>query len=496
MPIWGKFSEIFGRKPVLLAANIIFFIGSLVAALANSIGMLIAGRAVQGLGAGGLVILVNIIIADLFSLRNRGPYYGIIGGVWAFASAIGPILGGVFAQKVSWRWCFYINLPFDGLAFIIILFLLDLKTPKTPILEGLKAIDWVGALLIVGGTLMFLFGIEFGGSSHPWDSAEVLCLIIIGIFVWGLFILWEWKLAKYQLIPVQIFSSRSVAAAYFCVFIHGFVFIASFYYLPLYFQASLGKTPILSGVYLLPNCGTLTISSIGVGIYIRKTGRFLDCMYFGFFMLTLGNGLLINLEANSSIAKIMIYQLILGFGVGPLFQSPVIAIQSHVKPREIALATSTLAFVRQLATSISVVIGGVIYSSLMKKKRPELIAALGQNLGTQIGGGDAGALAAVVRTLPQPGRKVAEVAFGQSLSKTWILYCIMAFLGLITVPLVAKKVLTTKWEENKTGLEAEKEKAEERKRETAEKLARKNAKNGTPATDVELENGVQQPSQA
>jgi len=229
IPTWGKVSDIFGRKPMLLAANVIFMVGSLVAALANSIGMLIAARAIQGIGGGGLIILVNIIIGDLFSLRNRGAFYGLIGAVWAIASSIGPIIGGAFTQEVTWRWCFYINLPLDGIALFILFFFLDLKTPKTPLWDGLKAIDYVGSLTIVGGTLLFLFGLQYGGVSHPWDSAEVLCLIIFGVFTWVLFGIWEWKFAKYPIMPMQLFGSVTRGATLAVVFFHGFVFIAGTY---------------------------------------------------------------------------------------------------------------------------------------------------------------------------------------------------------------------------------------------------------------------------
>lgn len=229
IPSWGKVSDIFGRKPMLLLANVVFMIGSLVAALANSIGMLIAARAVQGIGGGGLIILVNIVIGDLFSLRSRGAFYGMIGGVWAIASSIGPIIGGAFTQHATWRWCFYINLPLDGIAFFILLFFLDVKTPRTPFMEGLKAIDWVGSVTIVGGTLMFLFGLQYGGVSHPWDSAEVICLLVFGVVTWATFAFWEWKFAIYPIMPMGLFSSVSRLATLGVVFFHGFVFISGSY---------------------------------------------------------------------------------------------------------------------------------------------------------------------------------------------------------------------------------------------------------------------------
>ncbi|GAM88504.1 hypothetical protein ANO11243_065370 [Dothideomycetidae sp. 11243] len=491
VPTWGKVSDIFGRKPILLAANIVFLVGSLVCALSNSIGMLIAGRAVQGLGAGGLIVLVNITIGDLFSLRNRGAYYGMIGGVWAFASAAGPIIGGAFTQRVSWRWCFYINVPLDGAAFLIILIFLKVHTPKTPLMAGLKAIDWLGSLLVVGGTLMFLFGLTFGGSSHPWNSAIVLCLIIFGVVTLVIFFLVEWKVAKFPVIPLQIFKTRSVAACYVCVALHGFCFIASNFYLPLYFQASKGASPLLSGVYVLPTCVALSIGTLAVGIVIRKTGRFLDFMYGGFSFMTLGYGLLINLHADSSLAKIILYQIFTGLGIGPLFQAPLIALQAHLKPRDMAPATATLGFMRQLSTSASVVIGGVIYQNQMRGKSAELIKTLGPQLGQELSGSGAGANTQLVHQLPQPGKGIAEAAFADSLSRIWILYTVMAFIGLIAVFFVRATSLNTKYTENKTGLEAEKEKAEERRREIAEKQARKREKAGRASLgNGDLEKGA------
>jgi EmrB/QacA subfamily drug resistance transporter len=329
-PIWGKVSDIFGRKPILLLTNAIFFVGSLLAGVSVNMDMLIAARVIQGIGGGGLITLVNIAISDLFSVRDRGAYFGIIGGVWALASSLGPVVGGLFTQKVSWRWCFYINLPFDGVAFLILLFFLDVKTPKTPLRDGLKAVDWLGSLTMVGGVIMLLLGLEFGGIAHPWDSATVLCLIIFGAVVIGIFFLIEWRVAPYPLMPLGLFSKRSNLAALAVCFFHAFVFISGNYFLPLYFQAVLGATPILSGVYLLPTALSLSFLSAFTGFFIKKTGQYLPMIWFGMFMMTLGFGLFINFNVNSSWAKIIIFQIIAGIGVGPNFQSPLIALQSLV----------------------------------------------------------------------------------------------------------------------------------------------------------------------
>ncbi|KAH0288564.1 DNA repair protein RAD50, partial [Aureobasidium sp. EXF-3399] len=486
VPLWGKISDIFGRKPILIVANLMFLIGSLIAALSNSIGMLIAARAIQGVGGGGLVTLVNICISDLFSLRRRGAYFGIIGGVWALASAIGPVIGGVFTEKVSWRWCFYINLPLDGAALVIIFFFLDLKTPRTPLLEGLKAIDWIGALLVIGGVLMFLFGLEYGGVTYPWDSATVLCLIIMGVFTMVLFFINEWKFAKSPVMPLRIFQNRSNIAVLGVCAIHGMVFISASYYLPLYFQAARGATPLLSGVYILPQALSLSFASMATGIYIRKTGQYLPAIWFGMVFLVLGFGLFVDFQANSSWAKLIIFQIIAGIGIGPNFQAPLIALQTNVQPRDIATATATFGFVRQIFTSISVVIGQVVYQNQMNTKTARLVAALGPEVAGKLTGGGAGANTELIDSLPRAQKQIAQNAFAQSLHPMWIMYVCFAALGLIVSLFIKKKELSKKHTETKTGLDVQRANAAAQAQEDADKKNAKQAARERKSHDIEM----------
>lgn len=192
------------------------------------------------------------------------------------------------------------------------------------------AVDWLGSLIMVSGVIMFLLGLEYGGISHPWDSPIVLCLLIFGALTIGLFFLIEWRLAPNPLMPLDVFSKKSNLAALGTCFCHSFVFISGNYYIPLYFQSVLGATPILSGVYLLPQAVALSVFSMMTGIIIRKTGQYLPLIWGGMLAMTLGFGLFINLGVNSSWAKIIVYQIIVGIGVGPNFQAPLIALQSLV----------------------------------------------------------------------------------------------------------------------------------------------------------------------
>lgn len=454
VPSWGKISDIWGRKPIMLLAVAIFWIGSLICAISTSMGMLIAGRAIQGVGGGGIVVQVNICITDLFSVRRRGIYYGVMGMVWAVASAIGPILGGVFTSQVTWRWCFYVNLPISGVGFAILFFVLKLHNPNTKVGEGLAAIDWVGSLLIIGGTLMFLFGLEFGGITYPWSSATTICLIVFGALTVVLFYFYEKRFATYPIIPARLFRPWQNVVAFFVTFCHGIVFISGSYWLPLYFQAVLGASSLLSGLYLLPFALSLSFVSAGTGIFIKKTGKYLPGIIFGMLVLTLGFGLFVDLGSHANWPKMIIYQIIAGIGVGPNFQSPLVALQSRVNRHDVASVTSTFAFVRQLSTSISVVIGGVIFQNSMEKQYPALLAALGPDVANQLSGSSAAGNVGLVAGLQGEQGDLARAAYWHSLRNIYIFSTAWAAVGLLASPLVGSNVLSKEHKEFKTGLQS------------------------------------------
>ncbi|KAI0877716.1 multidrug resistance protein fnx1 [Hypoxylon argillaceum] len=453
VPSWGKVSDIWGRKPVLLIAVGIFWIGSLIAALSKNIGQLIAARAIQGGGGGGIIVLINIAVSDLVSVRKRGQYYGIFGGVWALASAIGPVLGGVFTSKATWRWCFWINLPISGLGFAILLFVLKLHNPRTPVRKGLAAIDWLGSLLIIGATLQLLFGLEFGGVAYPWKSVTVIALIVFSIVTFGVAIIVEKYVAEYPVIPLRLFKSRHNIASFAVCFVHGAVFISGSYYLPLYFQAVVGSSSLLSGAYLLAFALPLSFGSAFTGIWMKKTGQYLPAIIFGMFFLTLGFGLFIDLGSPVNWAKLVVYQIIAGIGVGPNFQSPLIALHSGLHPKDIAAGTSTFQFIRQLATSISIVVGGVVFQNGMQRQYPTLLAQLGPELADKLSGGSAGANVALVASLQGEQGRVARDAYWNSLRELFIVFTALSALGLLIGPLVGQRKLSKEHTEHKTGLQ-------------------------------------------
>ena len=239
-PIWAKISDIWGRKVVILTAIALFMCSSVLCAEARSMKMLIVARSLQGCAGGGMIQLVMITISDLFSIRyvdprvgkldwllienrHRSLYYGLLEVVWAVAGGTGPLAGGYLTERLSWRWAFWISVPISGLTFLLLIVFLDVHNPRTSMVEGFKAVDWAGSLSILAMTLMLLLGLEFGGATFPWKSPEVLCLIIIGSLLSLLFIFSEQKLARYPIMPMDLFKRASNTATLLLCFGHGMV---------------------------------------------------------------------------------------------------------------------------------------------------------------------------------------------------------------------------------------------------------------------------------
>ncbi|RAH60740.1 MFS drug transporter [Aspergillus piperis CBS 112811] len=458
VPLWGKISDVWGRKRIILIANFLFLVGSLICALAINLPMIISGRAIQGAGGGGIIVLANICVSDLFSVRERPMYYGLFGSTWAIAGALGPIVGGAFTTDVTWRWCFYINLPIGGVSFVILVFFLKIETGKVPFWAGIRSIDWTGNMLMLGGTLMFLFGLEFGGVNYPWDSPTVICLIVFGVFTWGLAVLNEWKFARYPVIPIRLFNNTHNVLMLLLCFCHSMVFISGSYYLPLYFQTVLLASPIMSGVYVLPTVLSLSIFSAATGFVIKKTGRYRELIISGFALMTLGYGLLIDLKYYASWPRIIIYQIIGGIGTGPLFQSPLVALQANIHPSDMAAGTATFGFLRQVSAAISIVLGTVIYQNVFHEQMPKVAAAIGEAKATSIENSFSGSASTLIKSLGSAQKTVVLKAYTLALSRMWIFYTAMAGLGLIISLFIRPVVLSKSHTIAKTGL-AEQEKA-------------------------------------
>jgi MFS family permease len=379
--------------------------------------------------------------------------------IWAVSGATGPILGGALTEKASWRLIFWINLPISGSTFIMLLIFLDVHNPRTSIKDGFKAIDWFGSLSILSLTLMLLIGLEFGGATFPWNSPQVVCLIVFGSLMSLFFIFSEKRLAKYPLMPLKLFSKRSNIACLLVGFGQGMVFIAGEYYLPLYFQSVLEASPLQSGTLILPIAVTEALMGITTGIIIHSTGHYLEVTYFGVILMTVGNGLYTTFSASPSLSSIVGFQIVAGIGAGALFEAPLLGLQAFVSQHDTATATGTFSFVRNLATSLSIVVGGVIFQNSMDLQVTSLglpPVSLPTNITSALSGGSAAANVMIVAMIQDPAQKLAvKEAFACSLKNMWIFYTIVSGFTVIASAFIKRQVLSREHVETITGIRKE-----------------------------------------
>lgn len=454
-PLWSKCSDIWGRKLLLLMAIALFAAASIIAALSTTMSMLIAGRALQGAASGGLMQLSIITISDLFSVRKRSLFLGFSGFMWALAASTGPLIGGAFTQFKSWQYCFWINVPICGSTFVLLLLFLDVHNPRTKLGEGLKAVDWLGTLSFLTIALLLLLGLEFGGLIFPWNSPKVICLIVFGTLMVGFFIFNEQRLAKYPLLKLAVFTSWSNNAIFVVVFCHSTVLIGITYYMPLYFQSVRQASPLRSGILLLPLIVTQALGEIMAGVLINRTGRYRELMWAGVLLMTLGTGLYINFGTDTSLAMVVGLELVGALGPGLLFQGPMIAIQNSVSQVDTAGATSSLMFLRSIAQTLSVVIGGVVFQNSMDARQSSLAAAgLSESVLEALSGSRAAANVGITSSIQDASqRQVVLEAFAWSIRNMFIMYTCVAATAVVASVFIKHQSLNKEHTETKTGIQ-------------------------------------------
>ena len=389
-------------------------------------------------------------------MRSRTFFFGIVEFVWASAGGLGPVMGGAFTEMVSWRWCFWINLPICGATFIVLLLCLDVHNPRTKLSSGLKAVDWFGIFSILAVTILLLVGLDFGGAILPWSSPKVICLIVFGTVMIAFFMYSQKKLAKYPLIPYAMFQNRSTVATLIVGFCHGMVFISAEYYLPLYFQSVKGAKPLRSGVLVLPIMCCEGAMGITTGMIAHFSGRYREMIWLGTFLMTVGTGLFINLRSETPLAEIVGYMIVNGLGAGLLFQPPLIAVQAMASQADTATATATLGFIRNMATSLGVVLGGIVFQNGMNIRLPALRdAGLNNHLIHAFSNGRAAASVEVIATIKDAAeQKAVKDAFAWSMRNMWILFTCFAALGFAVSWLIKHRDLSKEHTETRTGIEA------------------------------------------
>ncbi|PGH12242.1 hypothetical protein AJ79_04422 [Helicocarpus griseus UAMH5409] len=431
-PNFASFSNIFGRKPVVLVAIAFFFVGTLIAGLANNFTNMLVGRSIQGIGGGGIIAITEVIVTDLVPLRLRGNYFGIISAMWSLGSVTGPILGGGFSEKVSWRWIFYINFPFIGLGTVFLLLFLKLNFIPSSLMSKLRRIDYIGTVLFVASTTSFLIPVTWGGVMYDWGSWRTLVPLIIGGVGLIVTMIYEFKLTKNPIIPVAIFSTRTAIVTYIETVLHGLVLWCGLYYMPLYLETVKEYSPTISGVAMFPMSFTVAPMAAIAGILITKTGHWRWAIWFGFAVAVLGGGLFTLLDVNTSIPAWIFLTMPAGAGLGILFPSLGFAIQASAKRGHTAIAVAMFSFFRAFGQSLGVAIGGVVFQNQMHKNLltyPEF-AGTAMELSK-----DAAGLVQVVRAMEDGPQKLhLKQAYADSLRIVWAVTCaITGVAGLLSI---------------------------------------------------------------
>ncbi|PPJ50779.1 hypothetical protein CBER1_07462 [Cercospora berteroae] len=365
--LYGRLSDIWSRKVILYIGLFIFFIGSLGASLAQTSIQLIVFRALTGIAGGGMMTVAQMIVSDVVPLRERGKYQGILGSVVALAHGVGPIVGGAFAEsgRQGWRWIFRLNLPLTAITTLCAMFLMPLKKVEGDWKLKLKAIDFFGAFLALGGTVVLVLGLTWAGSQYAWNSAAVIAPLVVGFCTSAAFVLWQWKGPRYPLVPLHVFKRRIVNGACLTMAINGWNFLVQMYYIPSFYQLVYNYSAVRSASLLLPITLFQTAASTVSGLVVHWTGRYREAILFGWACWAVGLGLYSTLDENDGLGKQIGYAILTGIGCGNTLQPALIAVQAGVSRKDMAIVTSFRNFARNFGGTIGLAVAGTILNNLV-----------------------------------------------------------------------------------------------------------------------------------
>ncbi len=420
-PLYGKISDLYGRRPILMFAIGTFLVGSLLAGLSQNMTELIATRAIQGLGAGGLMTLAFTIVSDVIAPRERGRYMGIFGAVFGLSSVAGPLVGGYFAEH-NWRWIFYINVPLG----IVALFVCWAVLRLVPHTRRDHKVDYLGAVFMVASVVSLLLALSFGGSSSAWawSSSRVIGLFVAAVVLGAVFLFVESKAAE-PILPLRLFKKVTFSISNAATFVLGFAMFGSIIFVPLYLQIVKGASPTKSGLLMLPMMVGIIFTSIISGRMISKIGRYKWFPVAGTALMAAGLLAFTQLQVNTSLWLTFLFMLVVGIGLGSAMQPLVLAVQNDLEPKDMGAGTAASTFFRSLGGSVGVAALGAVLSN-------KLVAL---NAGTKPG---APAISindpASIQALPAAARSMIENVF------VGALHPIFLTAGLVTLIAVVLSV--------------------------------------------------------
>ena len=431
-PIYGKLGDMFGRKPVFLVAILIFLGGSMLAGLSQTMAELIGFRALQGIGAGGLMVGAQAIIADIVPPRERGRYMGLIGSVFAIASVAGPLLGGFLVDNLSWRWVFYVNVPIGIAAVVIVTTRLHLRTPHRS-----HRIDYLGAALLSGGVGALILLATWGGTQYAWGSSEIVGLGIVGVVLLVAFV-WQERRAAEPILPLQLFRSRIFSVANAMGFTIGMAMFGAIIFIPLFLQIVYGVSATSSGLRMVALMAGLLSASILSGRAITRIGRYRPFPIAGTAVLVVGMFLLSLLGVDTPPWVASAYMVVVGVGLGLVMQVLVLAVQNDARPEEVGVATASATFFRSMGGAFGVAIFGAIFASRLSSQLASLPRAVTARLGS-------GVQLNPTQIDQLPARVHDEVvhAFAQSLSGVFLFGTALALVPFVLSWFLREKPLRT-----------------------------------------------------